>query len=215
MIIAGIGGAMVFRGATGHCHLYGALGVDTANPAEGDVQTQVEDISQRGIHVEQAFLINRPAADLYRYWRDFKNLPRIMSHLKRVDVTDERRSHWVVKAPRIVGGQVEWDAEITRDEPDSLIAWRSLAGSTVDNVGEVRFSPAMGDRGTEVHVYMEYVPPAGKVGHWLATIFGQAPRRQIREDLRSFKRVMEVGETPTIIGQPHGSCTGQGKRYTE
>jgi uncharacterized membrane protein len=196
---------MIFRAATGHCFAYDLLGLNTAK-----ARSPEEEIAERGIHVEQAFLINRSPADLYGYWRNFENLPKIMTHLKSVRVTDSTHSHWVADAPAIAGGSVEWDAEITRDQPNSLIAWRSLPGSTIDTVGQIRFAPAMGDRGTEVHVFMDYVPPAGKLGHWIATLFGDAPRRQMRDDLRNFKRIMELGELPTISGQPRGTCTGRG-----
>lgn len=207
LLAAGVGGAMIYRGVSGHCHAYDALGVDTAHPKD--------EIAERGIHVEQAFLINRPAEDLYRYWRNFQNLPRIMSHLESVQVIDDRKSRWVARAPRIAGGSISWEAEITRDEPNSAIGWRSLPGSRVETAGQIRFSKAMGDRGTEVHVFMDYIPPAGKLGHWIATLFGEAPRRQMRDDLRNFKRMMETGEIPTINGQPHGTCTGIGKRSTK
>ena len=62
---------------------------------------------------------------------------------------------------------------------------------------------------------MSYVPPAGRLGNFIAKMVGENPRRIIREDLRNFKRLMELGEILTIIGQSHGTCTGQGKRYTE
>src|SRR5687768_16693370 len=174
LLVAGVGGALIYRGVSGHCPAYGALGMSSAEPDtsyEGG-QRAMERIEERGIHVEQAFLINRTPEDLYAHWRNFDNLPRIMTHLEAVTVIDERRSHWVAKAPRIAGGKVEWDAEITRDEPNRAIAWRSLPGSDVDTAGEIRFTPAMGDRGTEVHVFMDYVPPAGRLGHWVATLFG-------------------------------------------
>jgi len=200
MLIAGIGGALAYRGASGRSYLYDALGVNTA---------------KRGIHIEQAFLISKPAEELYRFWRDFRNLPGIMTHLERVDVLDDTRSFWVARAPAIAGGKVEWHAEITRDDPNELIAWRSLPDSQVDNAGQIRFKRAMGDRGTEVHVYLEYNPPAGRLGHWAATLFGESPQQQIRDDLRNFKRLMETGEIPTIIGQPHGTCTSQGEEYSE
>jgi uncharacterized membrane protein len=203
LLIAGVGGAMIRRGATGHCNAYAALGIDTSHPSDESLE---EEMSQRGIHVEQAFLINRSREDLYAFWRNFEQLPRIMTHLERVQVMDDRRSHWVAKAPKIAGGSIEWDAEITQDEPNSAIAWRSLPGSQVDTRGEIRFITAPGDRGTEVHVTMEYVPPAGKLGHWVATLFGEAPRRQMRDDLRNFKSLMETGEIPSIKGQPQGRC---------
>jgi uncharacterized membrane protein len=204
-LIAVAGGVMLYRGATGHCHLYSAMGINTADEEEASSEKSV---ARRGIHVEQSFLIDRPAEELYRYWRNFENLPAIMSHLKSVQVLDEKRSHWVAEAPRIAGGSVEWDAEITRDKPNDLIGWRSLPGSDIDTVGQIRFEKALGDRGTQVHVYMDYVPPAGKLGHWVATVFGEAPARQMRDDLRKFKRLMECGEILTIKGQSRGNCKG-------
>lgn len=215
MVIASVGGAMIYRGATGHCHAYEAMGIDTAQPEQEGQSRQEKGISQRGIHVEQSFLINRPAEELYRFWRNFENLPRIMTHLESVHVLDDRRSHWVAKAQVMGGKRFEWDAEITHDEPNTLIGWRSLPGADIKNSGQIRFGRAMGDRGTEVHVFIDYVPPAGRLGHLIASMLGQNPRRVVREDLRNFKRIMEIGEILTIIGQPHGTCTGRGERYTE
>ena len=212
LLSAGVGGSLLYRGATGHCHLYDALGLDTARrPGARDD----EDLHDRGIHVEQAFLINKSPEELYSFWRDLENLPSFLRHVKSIRVLDDLRSHWVVDAPRIAGGKVEWDAEITKDEPNAFIAWRSLPGSQVATTGQIRFAQAMGDRGTEVHVFMEYLPPAGKVGHWIATLFGSSPKTLIREDLRNFKRFQELGEIPTVRGQPRGTCTGRGKLQEE
>jgi uncharacterized membrane protein len=89
---------------------------------------------------------------------------------------------------------VEWDAEITEDRANELIAWRSLPGAEVDNVGRVRFVPAPGGRGTEVHVELSYRPPAGVLGATFAKLFGEAPEQQIEGDLRRLKQVLETGE---------------------
>jgi uncharacterized membrane protein len=202
MAVAALGGDLLFRGATGFSPLYKVAGISTVEPS-------------RGVEIAQAFTIHKSAEELYRFWRNFQNLPRIMSHLERVDVTDNRHSHWVARAPRLAGGQVEWDAEIVRDDPNELIEWRSIEGSQIETAGQVRFTKALGDRGTEVHVYMNYNPPGGKLGHLLTSMMCENPKRVIREDLRNFKRLMEMGEILTIIGQPHGTCTGQGVRYTE
>jgi len=206
LLLAGLGGALVHRGVTGHCHGYAALGVNTA----GEEGASPEQYFNRGIHVEQAMTINRSPWDLYQFWRNFDNLPRFMKHVESVKVIDERRSHWVVDGP--AGKSVEWDAEIINDEPNALIAWRSLAGATVDNAGSVRFVPGPEGRGTEVRVVIDYIPPAGVVGKWVAALFGKNPESEIREDLRRFKRVMETGEVPTTEGQPRGTCTGSGTR---
>jgi uncharacterized membrane protein len=197
---AALGGALLYRGLSGNCPAYSALGFDTA---EHD-GAAAEDYFRRGIHVEESMTINRTPWDLYQFWRNFDNLPRFMRHVKSVKVTDEKKSHWVVDGP--AGKDVEWDAEIINDEPNTLIAWRSLADATVDNAGSVRFVPGPEGRGTEVRVVIDYIPPAGRVGKLVASLFGKNPASEIREDLRRFKRLMETGEVPTTDGQPRGTC---------
>jgi uncharacterized membrane protein len=154
------------------------------------------------LRVEKAITINRPPEEVYRFWRDFENLPRFMNHLESVRVTGDGRSHWQAKAP--AGRSVEWDAEIADDRPNQLIAWRSLDGADVRNSGSVRFSRAPGDRGTEVKVTLDYAPPAGVVGATIAKLFGEEPERQLRDDLFRLKQVLETGEVVRSEGSPDG-----------
>jgi uncharacterized membrane protein len=149
--------------------------------------------------------IRKPAEDVYRHWRDFRNLPTFMDHVRSVDVHDDRRSHWVVNAP--AGTTVEWDAEIVEDRPGEIIAWRSVEGADVENSGSVRFSPAPGDRGTEVRVEVSYSPPGGVIGEVVAKLFGEAPDQQISDDLRRFKQVVETGDVVRSDGNPDGTRT--------
>jgi uncharacterized membrane protein len=146
----------------------------------------------RGIAHVKSTTINRPPEEVYHFWRNFENLPRFMTHLESVHVMDERRSHWVAKAP--VGTTVQWDAEITEDRPNELIAWRSLEGADVENSGSVRFATAPGGRGTEVKVSLLYNPPGGSLGAGIAKLFGEEPEQQIKGDLHRLKQVMETGE---------------------
>lgn len=136
--------------------------------------------------------INSSPEEVYRFWRDFENLPRFMSHLESVRITGDKRSHWIAKAPG--GTTVEWDAEIIEDVPNKLIAWRSLEGADVENSGVVRFERAPGERGTEVRVEIVYNPPGGVLGAGIAKLFGEEPGQQIKGDLYRFKQVMETGE---------------------
>lgn len=145
-----------------------------------------------GTQVRKRLIINRAPEELYQFWHDFENLPRFMTDLESVQVIDERRSHWVAKAP--AGTSVEWDAEITADEPNRLISWRSLEGADVDNSGTVRFEEATGGRGTIVTVEIEYNPPGGALGAAVAKLFGKEPGQQAQEALRCFKQLMETGE---------------------
>jgi len=192
---------LIYRGSTGYCPAYAAAGVNPANSA-GDQQAVREKLGAVGIKVTHAVTINKPAADLYAFWRYFTNLPRIMDHLESVTVQDGGRSHWVAKAP--LGKTVAWDAEIINEVPNELIAWQSLPGGDVDNAGSVRFKDAPSGRGTELRVEISYAPPAGKVGATVAKLFGEEPRRQLDDDLRHFKQLMETGERPTTEGQSSG-----------
>ncbi|MCW2237566.1 SRPBCC family protein [Azospirillum canadense] len=152
----------------------------------------------RHIDVRQTVAINRKPEEIYSFWRDFRNLPQFMSHLERVDVQDDRRSHWVAKAP--AGRTVEWDAEVTEDQPNQRLCWRSLERADVDNSGEVRFERAPGDRGTILRVEMRYTPPGGIFGAIGAKLFGEEPQMQVRDDLRRLKQVLETGEVTVAEG---------------
>ena len=145
--------------------------------------------------VGRTVLISRPRAELYAFWRDFRNLPRFMHNIQRVTIEDSKRSHWVVAAP--AGRTVEWDSIITEDKPDELIAWRSVEGASVRNSGRVEFRDSTAGRGTEVSVTIAYDPPGGSLGQLIAKLFQREPKIQARQDLRRFKQLMETGEVAT------------------
>lgn len=200
------GAALLYRGATGHCDVYQAFGVTrgsghgTAAIADVGSDTRRQLGGSRGIHVDHSVTINRPIAEVYRFWRNLENLPTFMQHLELVAEREQGISHWVAKAP--AGMTVEWDARIINEIENKLIAWQSLDGSTISTAGSVNFDET--DHGTRVRVLLQYSPPGGKLGSVVAKIFREEPSIQIREDLRRFKALLESGEIPTTTGQPSG-----------
>ena len=184
-----LGGSLIYRGYTGQCHMYQALGMNTA---EHHGRTAIP--AGQGIKFEESVTILRSPEELYAFWRNFGNLPRVMRHLQSVTETHSGQSHWVAKGPL---GNVEWDAKLIMDRPNEVISWRSLEGADVDTSGSVHFRPAPANRGTEVRVALSYNPPAGRIGATLAWLVGQDPQRQVREDLWTLKRKMETGSVPT------------------
>lgn len=138
--------------------------------------------------------INRPAQEIYAFYRDFANLPQFMENIERIDVLDDRRSHWVVKAP--AGKTVEWDAEVTEDVPGEAIYWQADENSDVPNSGRITFVERPG-RGTIVTATIAYDPPAGTVGKLVAKLFQREPGIQARRDLRRLKQLLETGEIAT------------------
>ena len=157
---------------------------------------------EQPVQVTAAMTIRRDRDELYSLWRNFEGFPDFMAHLEEVSTTGDKTSHWKARGP--LGMTVEWDAEITEDVPGERIAWRSVAGSKIDNAGTVWFVQAPGDQGTEVHVDMRYSPPAGAVGATIAKLFGEEPGIQLKDDLRRFKQIVETGEIVRSDGSPEG-----------
>ena len=143
--------------------------------------------------------INRPVGEVFAYFRDFANLPTFMENVERIDILSGTRSHWVVRAP--AGKTVEWNAVVTDEAKDSLIAWTSEPGADVANSGQVEFRDA-GARGTVVTATILYDPPAGVVGKLIAKMFQREPAIQARRDLNRFKQLIETGEIATAAMNP-------------
>ena len=154
---------------------------------------------KKEIRLRESVSIRRPADELYAFWRDLANLPRIMSHLKEVRVTGPSTSHWIAKAPG--GREVSWDARLVEDSDGRWLAWKSEPGADVENAGVVAFNPGETVHETIVTVDLSYVPPAGVLGEFIAKLFGEEPGQQISEDLARFRFFMEDSPSGTSPGK--------------
>jgi uncharacterized membrane protein len=174
--LAVTGAALLYRGLGGFCAAFQALGINRATDEQGRR-------GNLGVKVERETLMEESAEQIYRFWRDFRNLPLIMPNLEAVTLQSGAWSHWVVRGP--MGTRIEWDAEIINDKPHELIAWRTV-GSRIEHAGSVRFE-ARPDGGTVVRVSLQYHPPGGELMHMVATLFGEDPGIRIEEDLTRLK----------------------------
>jgi uncharacterized membrane protein len=182
-----VGGSLMYRGIAG---LMANNRVTLAGRETKSPDASVE--HNEGIKIEETVVVDRTPQELYEYWRNVENLPSIMRHLKSVVAIDSTHSHWKVTGP--IGTSVEWDAEIYTDEPGSMISWRSMPGAEVGNAGSVHFADLGDGHGTTITVMLKYDPPAGKLGALVAELLGEDPAKQIRHDLRRFKKIMESGD---------------------
>jgi uncharacterized membrane protein len=185
-----LGAELVYRGVTGHSPIYDLLEKNTATGVDLPIE------------LRKSVIVNREQSEVYTFWRNLENLPQFMEHVESVRTGEDGRSHWVVHVSP--GLTLEWDAEITEDRPNEMIAWRSLPGSSVQNSGSVHFTPATGNRGIQTTVMLAYQPPAGMAGELFARLQKSITAQQIHEDMRRFKRILEAGEIPTTEGQPAG-----------
>ncbi|HEX6324219.1 MAG TPA: SRPBCC family protein [Vicinamibacterales bacterium] len=194
------GAALLYRGTTGYCQLSNSIGRNTRHA--GDTREALA--GSGGVNVCEAVTIQRSASELYREWRNLESLPERMKHLESVQELSDGTSHWAAHGP--AGKVFEWDAEILQDIPGQLLSWRSLPGSDVVSAGSVNFDEVPG-HGTRVTVRLQYDPPGGKIGAYVAWLMRQEPSQQIREDLRAWKQRLETGEVATTEGQTSARAT--------
>jgi uncharacterized membrane protein len=173
----GAGGYLLNRGITGHCELYTQIGKNSTDPIN--------------VNIRSSFTVNKPRIEVYNFWRKLDNLPLFMSHLERVEILDDERSHWELKLPTGVAS-VSWDAEIVKDIPGELIGWSSLPGSIIDNAGKVRFRDSFDDKSTLIDVMITYQPPAGGFGASVAHALNPVFKNMVDNDVRNFKQYMDI-----------------------
>jgi uncharacterized membrane protein len=148
--------------------------------------------------VAEAITVNRPIEQVFGFWRQLENLPRFMRYVESVERLGDGTSRWRAIGPG--GITVDWMAETVTERENDLIAWRSLPDARVQTSGSVRFTPAPGARGTEVHVDMTFEPPAGSLGKAIGWLTSRDPARQLHEDLQRFKQLLETGEIAVSEG---------------
>lgn len=195
LLMAGLGGALLYRGSTGHCPVYEALGADTSDAEPGPMSSVR---AQRGVRVEDSVTITGPSPqEVYTFWRDYANLARFMGQVVSVTDLGGGRSHWIVTGP--LGTTLEYDAQIHNEVPGSLIAWRSIGEGDLDTAGTVTFETAPGHRGTIVRINQKFDPPGGRLGVAIARWLGADPQAVTRENLRRLKQLFESGELAPAV----------------
>ena len=137
--------------------------------------------------IEKSIDVGVPVSVAYDQWTQFEEFPQFMDGIVEVNQLDDTHLHWVAD---IDGERKEWKAEVIEQEPDRVVAWRSVEG--LENSGRVEFEPI--DSGTRVSVAMQY--DAEGVKESLGALFG-VDGRQVANDLESFRELVEAREVPT------------------
>jgi uncharacterized membrane protein len=153
---------------------------------------------RRAVDFHKTIHVHAPVEEVYAFFTDVENFPRFMAHVRDVKKIGDERYHWVAEGPARI--PVTWDAEITERVPHEVFAWRSVPGAVIANAGIVHFERCQ-DGGTRLDLRMSYNPPAGAVGHVVASIFGADPKHALDEDLVRFQSLLERGKT-TAHGAP-------------
>ena len=175
-IAGAVGTGLLTRGMT-NMGLRRLVGIDASRPA---------------ITLQKTLSIHAPLEQVFALWSHYEAFPQVMVHLREVRRHSNHHSTWVATGP--LGLPVRWQATVTKLEPNKVICWRTLSGSTVGLAGTLRFEPLNTDV-TRLDLRLSYTPPGGVFGHLLATLLGTSPKRMIDEDLVRFKSLIEHGRT--------------------
>jgi uncharacterized membrane protein len=179
LLKAAVGGFLLYRGLAGR---------RTFN----EVYHSIEKVaSGHTLNIRSSMVINKPREEVFALWRNLSNLPLFMKHLRSVKEQDETYSEWVMELPGGVG-TLQWEAEIVKERPGEMIAWRSLPGSSIRNAGKVGFRDSLGGQGTTVDVVLTYHAPLGKAGEQIARLFTPVFRNMVEEEITGFKDFVEA-----------------------
>lgn len=135
--LAGTGAALVYRGVTGHCHLYDHLGINTATPAP------------RGVTFEANLTLDKPREEVFRLYRAFTAQPRMSEILQPFELRPGR-ALWTLKDPS--GTTHQWETELIAEHAGEYVAWRSTPDARIRSYSSLRFEMAPGGAGTHLHL---------------------------------------------------------------
>jgi uncharacterized membrane protein len=170
------GAYLTYRGFTGKCLIYDQMDIDARKA--------------HSVNIRGEFVIDKPAREVYNFWRNLNNIPASINHLLDVEMIDENLSKWKSNA---LGKffPINWEAEIVKDEPGRLIGWRAVKGSMLPHVGRVGFEETADGLATKLHVILSYRPPVGGLGIGLSRILNPVFEEILKNEVNTFKHAIE------------------------
>ena len=125
-------------------------------------------------------VVERPIHEVFEFCRDFENFPQIVDVLLSVEDSQDGRAHWAVRSP--TGHTVEWDSNVTKYVPNSVIGWDSVPSSDVRASGLMRFAP-LSPTATRVDISLTYRPLHTDLADALRALVGTSNTSRLRSEL--------------------------------
>jgi uncharacterized membrane protein len=148
--------------------------------------------------IEDTIEVQVPVQQAYNQWTQFEDFPKFMNGIQSVQQLDDTHVQWVAE---IRGESRQWTTEITEQQPDEKVAWKTIEGE-VKNDGVVTFEP-MGDAQTRVNVQMD-VEGDSTAENVAGDLLGVV-KKQVHRDLERFKQLIENRDEET------GAWRGEGR----
>jgi uncharacterized membrane protein len=156
---------------------------------------------RRNIAFQSSVEIERPVADVFAFFKDFENFPRVIGAVRSVVDYQDGRSHWEVYTPS--GSVLSWDAVVTKYVPNSVIAWESVVRSLVESAGVARFT-AISPTRTRVDLSVTHHPLHTTLKDAVRALLATDPRKTVNDNLDRIRfylesspiRIPETAESP-------------------
>ena len=151
---------------------------------------------RRNIAFNSSVEIERPVTDVFAFFKDFENFPRVIGAVRSVVDYQDGRSHWEVYTPS--GSVLSWDAVVTKYVPNSVIAWESVVRSVVESAGVARFT-AISPTRTRVELSVTHHPLLTTLKDAVRALLAMDPRKTVNDNLDRIRFYLE--STPARIAE--------------
>jgi uncharacterized membrane protein len=136
---------------------------------------------------EASVTVQATPTTAWAYISNYQNFDKFMSNINEVKMLDSQQSEWHMSGP--LGVPVSWKAMTTENVAPNRLAWKSTEGS-LENDGFISVAPE--GTGSRITVHVNYNPPLGAIGEFVATLF-KDPQAMLEHDLMQLDTLISQG----------------------
>ena len=139
--------------------------------------------------IEARVTIQRAVGEVFRFYRDFKNLPSFLGDVMAIEQIGPATSRWTIQGP--LGIRANWTIRVIEKRTNELIRYETVAPPGLRTYWEIHFTPGSQAGETEVREVMK--APLGRLGRAALALMGKSPVEEVSSNLHRLKEVMETG----------------------
>ena len=142
-----------------------------------------------GDTIDARVIIGRPVGDVFKFYKDLKNLPLFVGDVTDVQQLGPGIYQWSIRGP--LGTRMKWKVLVTNEVTNKLIRYETITAPELRTSWEIRFAPGPDANQTEVRERM--TTPLGRVGRLALALIGKFPGAEVRANLQRLKELLETG----------------------
>ena len=139
--------------------------------------------------IEASVTIRRAVEDVFRFYRDFKNLPSFLGNIMVIKQIGPATSRWTIQGP--LGIRVNWTITVIEERTNELLRYETVTLPGIRTYWEIYFTPGPEAGETKVREVMN--TPLGRLGRAALALIGKFPTEEAASNLQRLKQIMETG----------------------